>query len=56
MDNYYLDMWTSDDITFCMADCEKDCKRKPENIRCKDIPHSFSDLSKVCKAYKKASN
>lgn len=40
-----------DDITFCTADCETDCMRKPEHIRLKDRPHSFSDFSNGCMAY-----
>lgn len=47
-------MWLSDDITFCMEECEnKDCFRNKINIRCHDIPHSFSMLkdSADCPSY-----
>ena len=40
-----------DDITFCTAECEVDCMRKPSHIRLKDRPHSFADFSKNCMAY-----
>lgn len=44
--------YLGDDITFCTADCETPCRRKPEHIRLKDRPHSYSDFSEVCVEYK----
>lgn len=40
-----------DDITFCMAKCSTECRRKPKYIRIKDRPHSFADFSNSCMAY-----
>lgn len=40
-----------DDMTFCVAECEADCRRKPEHIIDKTRPHSFADFSKDCPAY-----
>lgn len=37
--------YRSDDITFCMSECDKkSCFRHPSNILHKDIPHSFAYL------------
>ena len=41
----------SDDITFCIAECNTKCFRKPSRIRDRSIPHSFADFSKNCMAY-----
>lgn len=46
-----LHEWTSDDITFCTAECEVKCYRKPKYIKHKDIPHSYADLSDACKEF-----
>ena len=40
-----------DDITFCTAECETDCVRKPSRIKLNDRPHSFADFSRNCMAY-----
>ena len=45
------DRYYSDDITWCLAECNTDCPRKPKYIRDSTIPHSFSDLSAVCMGY-----
>lgn len=37
--------WISDDITFCLKDCDIDCERNQKNIRHKELPHSYSDFS-----------
>ena len=50
MEKEYL-KYFGDDITFCEADCETDCRRKPKYIRLKDRPHSFADFSENCMAY-----
>lgn len=50
MENEHL-KYFGDDITFCEADCETDCRRKPKYIILKDRPHSFADFSKNCMAY-----
>lgn len=50
MENEYLRSF-GDDITFCTADCEIDCRRKPKYIRIKERPHSFADFSESCMAY-----
>lgn len=41
-----------DDITFCVADCKTDCRRKPAHIINKYKPHSFTNFSEVCKSYR----
>ena len=43
--------YLGDDITFCTAECDTDCRRKPKYIRLKDRPHSFADFSDKCMAY-----
>ena len=50
MENEYLKHF-GDDITFCTADCEVDCRRKPKYIFHKDRPHSYADFSRNCMAY-----
>ena len=45
------DRFATDDITWCMAECDTDCPRKPRYIRDKSIPHSFADFSDKCMAY-----
>ena len=50
MEFEYLNAF-GDDMTFCLAKCRKDCRRKPEHIIDKRFPHSFSDFSEVCEAY-----
>ena len=45
------DRFATDDITWCMAECDTDCPRKPRYIRDKTIPHSFADFSDKCMAY-----
>lgn len=42
---------SSEDITFCTAECKTRCYRKPSRIKDHTIPHSFADLSKHCMAY-----
>ena len=51
MEYEYL-KYLGDDVTFCMANCRTDCRRNPKYIFHKDKPHSFSDFSKICKAYR----
>lgn len=41
-----------DDITFCVAECKTDCRRKVEYVFHKDRPYSYSNFSSVCKAYR----
>lgn len=50
MENEYL-KYFGDDITFCTANCEVDCRRKPKYIFHRDRPHSFADFSSNCMAY-----
>ena len=50
MENEFLKRF-GDDITFCTANCEVDCIRKPEYIFHKGRPHRFADFSKECMAY-----
>lgn len=45
------DRFVTDDITWCTAECETDCPRKPKYIRNKTIPHSYADFSNNCMAY-----
>lgn len=55
MENEHL-KYFGDDITFCVADCETDCRRKPKYIILKDRPHSYADFSKNCMAYEPKGN
>lgn len=43
--------YLGDDITFCAADCDTPCRRKPKYIMLKDRPHSFANFSTNCMAY-----
>lgn len=45
------DRFPSDDITWCLAECKKDCPRQPRYIRDNTILHSFADFSSKCVAY-----
>lgn len=47
--------YISEDITFCIAECKnkKKCERNPKRIRHYEIPHSYSDFSKVCKDFER---
>lgn len=46
----------SEDITYCVANCKNKtkCYRNPKRIKQHNIPHSYSDFSKVCMGYKQA--
>ena len=50
--SYYLKDRSSDDITFCMAECRTACARKPVRLRYREHPHSFADFSNSCSSYK----
>ena len=40
---YKTQQYLSDDITFCLNKCDKqDCRRHPNNIRNKNISHSYA--------------
>lgn len=43
----------SEDMTYCLANCKNmaTCYRNPKRIKQHDIPHSYSDFSKVCMGY-----
>lgn len=45
------DRYRCDDITFCTADCETDCFRKPKYIWDLNIPHSYADFRNNCMAF-----
>ena len=46
----------NEDMTYCVANCKNKatCYRNPKRIKQHNIPHSYSDFSKVCMGYKQA--
>lgn len=49
--SYFLEDRSSDDITFCMAECRAACARKPIKLRFREHPCSFADFSRSCSSY-----